>query len=137
MSRQTVNIARKYVADERIMVEVGDFSSAASMAASPIYQAAGLVQFGFSNSHPDFTKGGDYMWSNSIPQSDQQPLLAEYAAKLGLKTQELKDRLVKAGLVEYRDGKDYITQKGKDAGGEFRMSPKFGPYLLWPENLKI
>ncbi len=50
--RQTVNIARKYVADERIVVEVGDFSSAASMAASPIYQAAGMVQFGFSNSHP-------------------------------------------------------------------------------------
>ncbi len=29
------------------------------MAASPIYQRAKLVQFGFTNSHPDFTKGGD------------------------------------------------------------------------------
>src|SRR3954470_21858038 len=66
--RQTVTIARKYVADERIVVEIGDFSSAASMAASPIYQAAGLVQFGFSNSHPDFTKGGDYVWSNAVNQ---------------------------------------------------------------------
>ena len=62
--RQTVAIARKFVADERIVVEVGDFSSAASMAASPIYQRGGLVQFGFTNSHPDFTKGGDFMWSN-------------------------------------------------------------------------
>ncbi len=35
-----------------------DFSSGASMAASPIYQRGGLVQFGFTNSHPDFTKGG-------------------------------------------------------------------------------
>jgi len=41
------------------------------MAASPIYQAAGLVQFGFSNSHPDFTKGGDYVWSNAVNQKDE------------------------------------------------------------------
>ena len=52
---------------------MGDFSSPASMAASPIYQRAKLVQFGFTNSHPDFTKGGDYMWSSSISQADEQP----------------------------------------------------------------
>ena len=79
--RQTVTIARKYVADERIVVEVGDFSSAASMAASPIYQAAGLVQFGFTNSHPDFTKGGDFIWSNAVNQKDEMPLLADFAAR--------------------------------------------------------
>jgi branched-chain amino acid transport system substrate-binding protein len=83
--RQTVNIARKFVADERIVVEVGDFSSAASMAASPIYQAAGLVQFGFTNSHPDFTKGGDYVWSNAVNQKDEMPLLADFLHDLGLK----------------------------------------------------
>ncbi len=27
------------------------------------------MQFGFTNSHPDFTKGGDYMWSSSISQA--------------------------------------------------------------------
>jgi len=64
-------------------VEVGDFSSAASMAASPIYQAAGLVQFGFSNSHPDFTKGGDYVWSNAVNQKDEMPLLADSCAISG------------------------------------------------------
>lgn len=83
--RQTINIARKFVADERIVVEIGDFSSAASMAASPIYQAAGLVQFGFSNSHPDFTKGGDYIWSNAVNQKDEMPLLADFVRDLGLK----------------------------------------------------
>jgi hypothetical protein len=25
----------------------------------------------------------------------------------------------------------------KEAGGEFRMSKKFGPYFLWPEALKV
>ncbi len=83
--RQAVAIAQKFTADPRIILELGDFSSPASMAASPIYQRAGLVQFGFTNSHPDFTKGGDCMWSTAISQADEQPKLAEYAIKdLGL-----------------------------------------------------
>ena len=79
--RQSVAIAQKFVADPRIVMELGDFSSPASMAASPIYQRAGLVQFGFTNSHPDFTKGGDYMWSNSTTQKDDAPGLADYTVK--------------------------------------------------------
>jgi len=55
------------------------------MAASSIYQRAGLVQFGFTNSHPKFTQGGDFIWSNSVSQADEQPRLAKYAADLGLK----------------------------------------------------
>jgi ABC-type uncharacterized transport system substrate-binding protein len=38
--RQTVAIAQKFVGDPKIVVEVGDFSSTASMAASSIYQRA-------------------------------------------------------------------------------------------------
>ncbi|PWC53340.1 ABC transporter substrate-binding protein [Azospirillum sp. TSO22-1] len=84
--RQSVAIARKFVADPAIVVELGDFSSAASMAASPVYQAAGLVQFGFTNSHPDFTKGGDFTWSNAPNQADEMPVLADYAVgALGFK----------------------------------------------------
>ena len=83
--RQSVAIAQKFVSDPKIVVEAGDFSSTASMAASPIYQRAGLVQFGFTNSHPNFTKGGDYMWSNSLAQTDETPRLAKYALDLGLK----------------------------------------------------
>ncbi|MCL6512117.1 MAG: ABC transporter substrate-binding protein [Anaerolineae bacterium] len=83
--KQSVVVAQKFVADPRIVIELGDFSSPASMAASPIYQRAGLVQFGFTNSHPDFTKGGDYMWSNSATQEDLSPALAEFAHQtLGL-----------------------------------------------------
>ena len=29
-----------------------------------------------------------------------------------------------------------LTARGKDVGGEFRMSPKFGPYFRWPEGFK-
>src|SRR6201996_2987152 len=69
--RQTVAIAQKFVSDPKIVVELGDFSSTASMAASSIYQRAGLVQFGFTNSHPKFTQGGDFIWSNSVSQADE------------------------------------------------------------------
>lgn len=84
--RQAVAIAQKFVGDPRILIELGDFSSATSMAASPIYQRGRLVQFGFTNSHPDFTKGGDYMWSTALSQAEEQPILAHYAVKrLGFK----------------------------------------------------
>lgn len=83
--RQAVAIAQKFVDDKRILIELGDFSSPASMAASPIYQRAGLVQLGFTNSHPDFTKGGDFIWSPSVSQADAQPLLADLAVKQGFK----------------------------------------------------
>ncbi|MGF6962284.1 ABC transporter substrate-binding protein [Paraburkholderia youngii] len=83
--RQSVAIAQKFVDDKRILIELGDFSSPASMAASPIYQRAGLVQLGFTNSHPDFTKGGDFIWSPSVSQADAQPLLADLAVKQGFR----------------------------------------------------
>lgn len=77
--RQSVTIAQKFVGGPSIVMEIGDFSSTASMAASPMYQRGKLVQFGMTNSHPDFTKGGDYMWSSSISQAEEQPNLADYA----------------------------------------------------------
>jgi branched-chain amino acid transport system substrate-binding protein len=84
--KQSVVVAQKFVADPRIIVELGDFSSTASMAASQIYQRGELVQFGFTNSHPDFTfAGGDYTWSNSVTQAQASPALADFAVTdLGL-----------------------------------------------------
>ncbi|MDX9718524.1 MAG: nuclease-related domain-containing protein [Thauera sp.] len=62
---------------------------------------------------------------------------SKLAQKMGLKTANLVERLVSLGLLELREGKPYITPKGKEAGGEFRMSKKFGPYFLWPDALKV
>lgn len=61
---------------------------------------------------------------------------SKLAKKLGMKTNDLTEKLVQSGFLESREGKHYITNKGKDVGGEFRMSPKFGPYFLWPENMQ-
>lgn len=62
---------------------------------------------------------------------------SKLAQKLGMKTNELLEKFIAASYLEVRDGKNYITAKGKEVGGEFRMSPKFGPYFLWPEDLSV
>lgn len=57
------------------------------------------------------------------------------AKKLGLKTIELLQKLVESGYLEPQGERFFLTQKGIDCGGEFRKSPKFGPYFIWPEDL--
>lgn len=61
---------------------------------------------------------------------------SKLAQKLGMKTGDLLERLTVAGYLELKDGKHYLTAKGKDAGGELRGS-KYGPYFLWPEAFKV
>ena len=61
---------------------------------------------------------------------------SKLAQKLGIKsTNDLTEKLVATGYLELKDGKPYLTSKGKDVGGEFRMGTH-GPYFLWPESLK-
>lgn len=43
---------------------------------------------------------------------------------------------MESGHLEDREGKHYLTAKGKELGGEFHMGAKFGAYFLWPENFK-
>ncbi|HEY8587289.1 MAG TPA: phospholipase D family protein [Rhodanobacter sp.] len=62
---------------------------------------------------------------------------SKLARKLGLKTAELTDKLLASGYLELRADKPYLTEKGKDVGGEFRKSPRFGGYFLWPESLLV
>ncbi len=49
---------------------------------------------------------------------------SKLAQKLGIKTHDFIEKLVATGHLESRDNKHYLTAKGKDVGGEFRMSPK-------------
>jgi branched-chain amino acid transport system substrate-binding protein len=122
--RQSVAVAQKFVADPRIVAELGDFASPASMAASPIYQKAGLVQFGFTNSHPDFTKGGTFMWSNSVSQADEQPLSAAYAVKhLGLK----RIAVLYLNTDWGRTSKEIFVKAAKDMGAEVVATEGYMP----------
>ncbi|MVU83510.1 ABC transporter substrate-binding protein [Nocardia sp. ET3-3] len=51
--KQAVPIATKFVGDRSIIAELGDFSSPASIAASPVYNRGKLVQYGFTNGGPE------------------------------------------------------------------------------------
>ncbi len=62
---------------------------------------------------------------------------SKLAQKLGMKTSEFVEKLVTSGYLEVRGDKHFLTAKGKEAGGEFRMSPKFGTYFLWPVGFKL
>jgi branched-chain amino acid transport system substrate-binding protein len=77
--KQAANIAQKFVKDERILAELGDFTTNATWAASPIYQSAGLVQLAFNPSHPELTKPGDYVFQLSPTQATAAIELANLA----------------------------------------------------------
>jgi hypothetical protein len=63
--------------------------------------------------------------------------MSKLAKALGLRTGDLNERLLAAGLIE-KDGEGFrLTGKGKDAGGEFRYSKEFGPCFLWPGDLQL
>jgi phosphatidylserine/phosphatidylglycerophosphate/cardiolipin synthase-like enzyme len=78
--------------------------------------------------------------SDAKPDNDESTdklTSSKLAQKLGMKTNEFMEKLVTTDYLEIRDNKHYLTSKGKEMGGEFRMSPRFGPYFLWPESFKL
>lgn len=83
--KQSVTVAQKFVNDPDVVLVFGDYSSAASIPASPIYTAGKLVQYGFNNSNADFTaKGTEYQWSTSITTSDTYTWTADYIKDQGI-----------------------------------------------------
>jgi len=73
----------------------------------------------------------------SVSNDIQKLTSSKLAKKLGMKTNELLEKLTESRHLWIKDGKHYLTDKGKAAGGEFRMSKKFGPYFIWPESISV
>jgi branched-chain amino acid transport system substrate-binding protein len=83
--KQSVTVAQDFVNDPTISLVFGDYSSAASIPASPIYTAGKLVQYGFNNSDPDFTaKGSQYQWSTSVTTNETYSWEADYIKREGV-----------------------------------------------------
>jgi len=62
---------------------------------------------------------------------------SKIAKAIGMKTADLTDRLVEKGLL-LKDGDQLkLTDAGKEAGGEFRLSKRYGPYFLWPKDMTV
>ena len=103
---------------------MGDFQCQAGILFDHEDRYALLVQFGFTNSHPDFTKGGDFMWSTSVSQADEQPLLARYAVShLGLK----KLAILHLNTDWGRTSRDHFVTAAKELGAEVVISEGYIP----------
>ena len=62
---------------------------------------------------------------------------AKLAAKVGIKTPDLLEKLVNKGYLNLTEnGKHFLTNSGKAIGGEFRTG-QYGIYFLWDENTEI
>ena len=61
---------------------------------------------------------------------------SKLAQRLGLRTAELLEQFTAAGYLAIEDGKHRLTDKGSEAGCEYIAKSRFGPYFLWPENLR-
>ena len=62
---------------------------------------------------------------------------SKLATRLGFKTAALLlEKFTGRGYLEIHEGKNRLTDKGKEAGGELRVSPKFGPFFAWPQALQ-
>lgn len=107
--KETALIAQKFVQDQSIVAEIGDFTSTCCLAAAPIYERAKMVQLSPTASHPDFAPSGKYMFGIVGTQDAEGPFNVKYIAQeyLGLKNVGVifinndwgvvtKDRFVKA-----------------------------------------
>ena len=61
---------------------------------------------------------------------------AKLAKELGLKTQELNDKLLAAGYLEAQDGELVLTDAGRVAGGVSKKG-KFGEFCLWDAGMVV
>lgn len=61
---------------------------------------------------------------------------AKLAKELGLKTQDLNDKLLNAGYLEDKEGELVLTDAGRAAGGTSKRG-KFGEFCLWDSGMVI
>lgn len=54
-----------------------------------------------------------------------------------LKSADLFDKLNTLGWIERKNDKWVLTELGKQKGGQTRINPKFGEFVVWPENISI
>ncbi|MCR4425130.1 MAG: ABC transporter substrate-binding protein [Firmicutes bacterium] len=107
--KESALIAQKFVEDQTIVAQIGDFTSTCCLAAAPIYERAGMVQLSPTASSPDFAPSGKYMFGIVGTQDAEGPFNAKNIAQdyMGLKSVAVvfinndwgvvtKDRFVKA-----------------------------------------
>lgn len=108
-------LAQKFTSDNRIVAEIGDFSSTACLAAQPIYDRAGMVQLSPTASHPNFAPGSQWSFGIVGTQAGEGPFMARYAVqRLGKKRLAVLHINNDWGIVS----KDLFVKAAKELGAE-------------------
>jgi branched-chain amino acid transport system substrate-binding protein len=122
--KEAVLIAEKFVADPRVIAELGDFSSSACMAAAPVYERAGMVQMSPTSSHNDFTSKGEYMFRVVATQAQEGPFNANWAVN------ELGKKKIASIYINNDWGvnaNEYFIAAAKELGAEILAEEAFIP----------
>ncbi len=59
------------------------------------------------------------------------------ATSLEIKSADLFDKLKNKCWIERKNDKWILTELGKQQGGQTRNNPKFGEFIVWPENISL
>lgn len=59
------------------------------------------------------------------------------ANELEIKSSDLFEKIKSLGWIDRKNDKWVLTELGKQKGGQTRNNPKFGEYIVWPENISI
>lgn len=119
-AKQDASVAPKLASDQSVIAVVGDYSSPASAAASPTFQEAGLVHYGFNNSSPTFTDTGDHVWSPAIGTDSYEKVYADAIAK--------KAKKISVVYIENDWGKqayEYFKEEAEAQGLEIAYSSSY------------
>jgi hypothetical protein len=76
--------------------------------------------------------------ANSVEDKPYDKLTTSKLAKgLAMRTGELNDELITAGLLTSDGDQFKLTDQGKAAGGEFRFSKESVPFFIWLSDLAV
>lgn len=70
------------------------------------------------------------------PRRFEKLAVNKLAEKLGMKTAELNEKLEQLGYIETKGKNVFLTDKGKEAGGELRKS-QYGYFTVWSVDIDI
>jgi len=116
-------VAREFTENQKIIAEIGDFTSSCSLAAQPVYHRAGMVQLSPTTSHPSFAPGSPYSFGIVGTQAGEAPFLARMAVEqLGKKRLAVAYLNTDWGIVF----KKFFVEKAKELGAEILAEE---PYL--------
>jgi branched-chain amino acid transport system substrate-binding protein len=83
---QTVNIFQRLIRQDKVVAILGPTLSNSAFAADPIAQQAGIPVIASSNTAPNLTKIGDFIFRTSVPEDQVFPTVLRYAVqKHGIK----------------------------------------------------